>query len=274
MWRQVVRRSVAPWRGVWRLWRVQRWPTRALGPRYRRSRQRIEIDITWACNLRCFNCNRSCEQAPTGEQMSLEQIQRFVQESVAAGQRWERIRVLGGEPTLHPKFHEIIEELLAYRGRHSPDTVIEVVSNGHGDKVRAALAKLPSGVTLENTEKTTVHQAFDSFNVAPVDLPQYQSADFTNACAVTEDCGIGLTPNGYYACAVAGGIDRIVGLDLGRRRLPASDDDMLDSIDAFCRRCGSFKREHEEPVHEPVRSASWDAAYQKHRLNPPKLTRY
>ena len=53
----------------------------AIGPRYRRSRTRVELDITWACNLRCFNCNRSCEQAPTGESMTLDQIRRFVDES-------------------------------------------------------------------------------------------------------------------------------------------------------------------------------------------------
>src|SRR5262249_20587376 len=85
-------------------WRVQKPVTALLGPQYRRSRDFIEIDITYACNLNCYNCNRSCEQAPTGEHMTVEQVERFVAESVAAGKQWKRIRLLGGEPTVHKNF--------------------------------------------------------------------------------------------------------------------------------------------------------------------------
>jgi len=260
-------------RGWWRWARVDRSVTRVLGPRYQRSRHRIELDITWACNLRCFNCNRSCAQAPTGEGMTLAQVERFVEESLATGTRWSRIRVLGGEPTLHPQFHDILQALLRYRAV-LPDTVIEVATNGHGPKVAAALARIPPGVKVENTAKTSVEQPFESFNVAPVDVPLYQRADYRNGCVVTEVCGIGLGPHGYYACAVAAGIDRIHGLGLGRPSLPAPDDTMEDQLDAFCRRCGSFKRHHEEPVTGPVSSPSWDAAYDAHRRSPPSLPTY
>jgi sulfatase maturation enzyme AslB (radical SAM superfamily) len=248
-------------RGWWRLLRVQRPVTRVLGPRYQRSRDRIELDITWACNLRCFNCNRSCEQAPTGEGMSLHDVDAFVAETVAAGKRWSRIRVLGGEPTLHPDFLAILDRLRAWRAEHAPDAVIEVVSNGHGEKVLAALARIPPDVRVENTAKLGPDQPFQTFNVAPIDLPAYQNADFVNGCAVTSTCGIGRTAGGYYPCAVAGGIDRIVGLEMGRPTLPSDDDDMFDQLDAFCRRCGSFKRLVEEPVSVPVQSETWTEAY-------------
>lgn len=261
-------------RGWWRVVRVQRAVTRVLGPRYQRSRTCIEIDITWACNLRCYNCNRSCEQAPTGEGMTLDQIDRFVAESVAGGVRWERIRLLGGEPTLHPEFFSILERLRAYRDAHSPSTRIEVTSNGHGDKVQRALERIPQDVVVENTQKTSVEQPFQSFNVAPADRPAYRNADFANGCAVTEVCGVGLGPYGYYPCAVAAGIDRIVGLDMGRRALPGPEDDMVDQLDAFCRRCGSFKREPEPPVERPVSSKTWDDAYASHRTHAPSLERY
>jgi hypothetical protein len=258
-----------------RLWRYRVRPlaTRALGPRHRRSRRRIELDITWACNLRCFNCNRSCEQAPTGEGMTVAQVRRFVDESLAAGQRWERIRVLGGEPTLHPHFHEILEELLRYRAA-VPEVVIEVATHGHGERTRAALARLPDGVTVEDTKKDSAVQPFQAFNLAPIDDPAYAGADFANGCPVTEVCGVGLGPYGYYPCAVAAGIDRIFGLDLGRRRLPADDDDLVDQLRAFCRLCGHFRREVEAPVTAPVQSESWRAAYARWRSSPPSLERY
>jgi hypothetical protein len=254
-------------RGRLRRVRVGRTATSVLGPRYRRSRTRVELDITWACNLRCFNCNRSCEQAPTGESMTLDQVRRFVDESLAAGQRWERIRVLGGEPTLHPAFGEILVELLRYRDA-VPDVVIEVATHGLGDRVQAALARIPDGIVAEDTRKQGPEQPFSTFNVAPIDVPAYADADYTNGCAVTEVCGVGLTPHGYYPCAVAGGIDRIMGYDLARKRLPSPDDDQADQLAAFCRVCGHFKREHEEPVTSAVQSTTWAEAYERWRQTP------
>ena len=59
------------------LWRIKPLPTQLLGPLWRRSRDEVEVDITYACNLKCFNCNRSCQQDPTGDRMSTEQIQTF-----------------------------------------------------------------------------------------------------------------------------------------------------------------------------------------------------
>jgi len=205
--------------------------------------------------------------------MTVDQVGHFVDESLDNGVVWERIRVLGGEPTLHPRFFDILDELLRYRAA-VPDVVIEVATNGYGDRVRAVLERLPAGVVVEDTAKDTVEQPFASFNVAPVDLPAYRRADYRNGCPVTEVCGIGLGPYGYYPCAVAAGIDRIVGWDMGRGELPSPDDEMADQLEAFCSRCGSFKRLHEAPVSRPVQSASWRAAYAAHRDQPPSLTRY
>ena len=105
------------------VWRVRKPVTRVLGPQYRRSRGYIEIDITWACNLNCFNCNRSCEQAATGDHMTVAQIDRFIAESRAANYKWKRIRVLGGEPTVHKHFFEILDRLRRYRDESSPETM-------------------------------------------------------------------------------------------------------------------------------------------------------
>ena len=44
-------------KALWRRSRAQKWMTLLLGPQYSRSRNRIEIDITYRCNLRCLNCS-------------------------------------------------------------------------------------------------------------------------------------------------------------------------------------------------------------------------
>ncbi len=270
---RVSRRLVWYWRMVYRLraaWRhtrISRSVTRLLGRQYTRSRDLIEIDITYACNLHCLNCNRSVRQAREAMHMPLSMVSRFVDDSISRGQRWRRIRVLGGEPTLHPKFEAIVAELLRYR-RWNAACIVEVVTNGFGESVVAALRRLPGEVMVDNSAKASPVQVhFGPFNMAPVDDAAYRHADFSNGCAVLRDCGMGLTPMGYYPCAVAGGIDRITGDGLGRASLPDDSDDMAEVAARLCRLCGRFRDGHFVPrVLRPVLdteqvSPSWQALY-------------
>ncbi|MFI5324381.1 MAG: radical SAM protein, partial [Thermodesulfobacteriota bacterium] len=76
---------------------------------------RIEIEVMTNCTLSCFNCNRSVRQAPANEYMSLEQIEKFVTESIEQNWRWELINLIGGEPTLHPQLCEILKKIREYK---------------------------------------------------------------------------------------------------------------------------------------------------------------
>lgn len=258
-------------RAKWRHLRIGRWLTRVLGPQYRRSRDLLELDITYLCNLRCLNCNRSCTQAPEALHLAPARLRAWVDEWIARGLRWRRIRVLGGEPTLHPQFSEIIAELQRYRHWH-PDCAVELVTNGHGDRVRKALAELPRTIWVENSHKAgPVQPEFGPFNLAPCDDAAYRHADYRNGCAIMRECGMGLTPLGYYPCAVAGGIDRVVDAGWGRPHLPDPDDDMLPVVAASCALCGRFRDGHyvprnlRPPLFEARLSPSWIALYARWR---------
>ncbi|MHC4661612.1 MAG: radical SAM protein [Planctomycetota bacterium] len=246
--RKVFLRKIWYWlRGSWRDVRISRSVTSLLGPQYVRSRDYIEIDITYDCNLQCVNCNRSVRQAPDPLHIGLENIRAFVEESISRRKRWKRIRVLGGEPTLHPQFFEIINELSRYR-KWYPPCVIEVLTNGFGETVQAQLKRLPAFVWIVNSSKTGDFQPkFRPFNLAPIDDPKYKNADYSNGCSIMIDCGMGLTPLGYYPCAVAGGIDRIIGGKLGYNSIPTDDDDMLGPASQLCKLCGRFLDGHLVP---------------------------
>jgi hypothetical protein len=255
--------------------RINRVATKLFGPQYQRSLRKIEIDITYACNMSCFNCNRSIQQAPTGEHMSMQQIEMFIHESKEKRIKWERIRLLGGEPTLHRHFFEILDLLRAYKREFSPDTRIEVTTNGHGKKVQQIIKQIPADIHINNTSKQSdIQPEFVTFNVAPLDQDKYRSADFRNGCWIVDECGFGLSPSGYYPCAVAGSIDRIFGWNLGRQSLPNDTDKMEDLLEQFCRHCGHFKRHLEEPVFGPVMSTTWRDAYERYRRSKPKLSKY
>lgn len=234
-------------KGKYRQFRITPAATSMLGLHYRRSRNRIEIDITYLCNLRCQNCNRSISQAPEKLHISLDTIKQFVAESIERKKHWKVIRVLGGEPTLHPEFKQVIAELLKYRA-WEPTCSIIVVSNGNSRTVNSALEKLPAEIKVENSAKTgNIQPAFGPFNDAPIDDPAFKHAEYRNGCEIMETCGMGLTPLGYYPCAIAGGIDRIAGKKLGYSTLPSDEDDMTELCQEMCRLCGHFKEGHGMP---------------------------
>ena len=247
---------------VYEFWRVSQGVTRVLGPRFSRSRTLLEIDITYACSLRCEGCNRSIDKAPTNESINLEQINQFIEESVHGGHRWEGIRLLGGEPTLHPDFFAILDAIREYRTTHRPKLRIIVVSNGYNERTRSILEKIPGDVCVENTSKISgVQIDFAPFNNAPRDYAEHVRSDFRNGCWITQGLGMGLTPHGYYHCAIAGGIDRIFNFNLGRQSIPPSGDPLHEQFEALCALCGHFC------IHAPTAtpkdgiSTSWHKAY-------------
>lgn len=247
--------------------RIQKPITRLLGPKYTRSRRSIQIDITYQCNLKCINCNRSCKQAPSNEQISLKQIQKFVDESIHNNIKWGRVSILGGEPTLHPDIFEILDLLLKYKNTYSPDTTIEIFSNGTGETVNNVLSKISKEieVTVTHSQKISKTSGFYPFNNAPKDSIVYKFSDYSNGCWIISNCGMGLTPRGYYPCAIAGAIDRIFGFNCGKKELPSNDESMVEQLQIFCRLCGHFK-----PIarltNKEIMSSTWKKAYKKYNL--------
>jgi len=254
----------------WLRWlRVQIPVTRLFGYQYSPARDLIEMDITYLCNLHCANCNRSSAQAPEAVHMSVRQVTEFVDDSLATGRQWRRIRILGGEPTLHPEFDLILAELLRYKAA-SPTTQLQLVTNGHGARVNQALRRLPPEIDVDNSAKQgTIQPEFGPFNLAPGDRFKYRFAEFRNGCAIMADCGMALTPLGYYPCALAGGIDRVRRVSRGRSRLPEASDDMRELLAPACSLCGRFEDGHfvppklRPPLLEQVTSPSWVRIYQE-----------
>jgi hypothetical protein len=243
--------------------RAQKAATRLLGPQFTRSHRLVEIDITYRCNLKCNNCNRSCTQAPSKTDMPIETIESFLNQSLRRGIKWHRIRILGGEPTLHPQLISILRMILAYKSKHNPGVRIVLCTNGAGKQVGKVLARLPEGVVTKSTAKGKRQRLFCPFNLAPADSIKYRFADFAAGCRILSDCGLGLTPSGYFACAVAGGIDRVFGMTLGRKYLPSADDEMRDQMNVFCRLCGHFG--FQWPTRRQKISPSWKIAYHNFR---------
>jgi hypothetical protein len=254
--------------------RVQKPVTALFGPMYHRSYNLIELDLTYACNLKCISCNRSCGLAPSDDRLNLEQIQRFIRESISMNVSWKRIRLLGGEPTMHPDLPEIVAELDTYARRHCPDAVIELVTNGFGSNVEEILGKIGKDVRVVNTMKTSKTNMFLAFNVAPMDLPLYHLADFSSGCWVPEYCGINLSPYGYYCCGAGAGIDRVFGFNIGKKSLPDQTSSLRDQMKVLCGYCMHFKATKRGKTSREQTSPSWRTALEKYRTRRPNVDFY
>jgi hypothetical protein len=258
----------------WILLRYRRSCRKRLFGRHRLNHKVIALDITYGCNLKCFNCNRSCRQAPSDETMAVQQVEKFIAETVAQNRTWKEIKLEGGEPTLHPDFFEVIELMREFKASRAPGTIISLSTNGYGEEVRSVLAQLPKEIVVYNSGKDSpVRDEFYAFNVAPADLAGYQNSDFTQACDIPYYFGIGLSPYGYYPCTVSAGIDRVFGMDIGKKRLPGKDDPMTEQLQTFCRLCG-----HCIPFNlaggKELISPTWVSAYNAYQIEAPRLTLY
>lgn len=239
--------------------RSQSLMVRIFGRQFSSSRKNAEIDITYKCNLKCINCNRSCTQAPGNTEMPVSVIESFIQQSIDQQIQWKRIRILGGEPTLHSRIFDIIDMLSDYQSGYNPEVRLVLGTNYFGNKVHEVLKKLPDNIIIKSTLKTSRVNLFKPFNVAPADTRYNRFSDYSTGCRIIEDCGLGLTPSGYYMCAVAGGIDRIFQYHLGRDELPEKSDPLTDQMSAFCRLCGHFG--FCWPVKKEIISPTWQTAY-------------
>lgn len=241
--------------------------------------KKIELDITYDCNLKCLNCNRSCTQAPTKEQMTFDQIKEFIRESIELNKKWELINILGGEPTLHKDFLNIVNFILnSYIQEYSKETILQVTSNGFSNQTKRILNELPIHQNLiidtASFKESREVLYFSAFNNAPIDNPEFQNEDFSKGCWVTSYCGISLNMYGYYVCSVSGGIDRVFNFKKGIKSLKNVDESIKNQLDTFCRYCGNYSdyavnkgdfipRNEKAPLKKEIISDSWLNVYKK-----------
>lgn len=84
----------------------------------------IEINAAWHCNIRCRWCSHSSPGMPT--RYASATVAASALEALSEFMRVDHVRVLGGEPLLHP---ELVDLIRAVRGTGISER-IRVISNG------------------------------------------------------------------------------------------------------------------------------------------------
>jgi hypothetical protein len=241
---------------------------------------RLEMDITYACGFGCLNCNRMTVLAPgtRDTNVTVAQIERLIAESVELAWPWQIWGLIGGEPTVHPDFLEMLGTIVEYRRLHNPALLIRVSTHGAGERTARILAEVSARypfVHIRNSRKTTpLQNDFDQINVAPRDRDDLMLGGHQfSGCAIPAECGIGFNYAGFYCCAIAGAIDRICGLERAIHSLhDLTLDELVAHYPAFCSMCGHYRPTAARGAH-PV-SPSWKVAFAEYEKRRPVLERY
>lgn len=209
-----------------------------------RMLDRIVIDLTYECTLRCLNCNRFCGLFPRKHEIEIERIRRFVDQSLKMGKKWHHIYIAGGEPSLHPRLEEVFDEVDRYvefhKKKFGTSLVLKFFTNYHSERAREVADRIPDYIVVSSRKKDS-NSFFKPICVAPVDLDFYDD-DNLRPCQELYQCGMALNYRGFYPCAEAAAMDDV----FLRRNLGIGDlaevnmENMAGILHQTCRFCGHY----------------------------------
>lgn len=199
----------------------------------------ITIEITNACHLSCANCTRHVGHHRNPFFMDVDYFRKAV-ESVLDSPC--RVGVMGGEPTMHPRFLEILEVLR------------ELVP----DKMRRDFWS--SGFRFDK-HKDAIYETFDRSRITYNDHIAYGGrhtplliaiddvvhdeelkAQLIENCSFQSHWSGSITPKGGYFCEIAASLDWLMGGDNGydisdKRWWDRTPEQFKDQVDALCHMC-------------------------------------
>jgi len=186
----------------------------------------LELNITLKCNLACSNCNRYCHIfRDRTEHMSIEQIKKFIAQAKAGG-GVNKLKVLGGEPLLHPEFTEIYFLLC----EAAKDKVINSIKIETNKTIPIPKVEPYNFVSWKGrVQSKKKHQPI---LWSPKDLGVIKGAQ--PGCPQVRKCGYSLDKYGYLPCSCAIMICRMFGMtDLYKYEFP----NQIWGLDRLCPHC-------------------------------------
>jgi hypothetical protein len=165
--------------------------------------------------------------------MSLEHVRRLVDESIQLNYQWEKIGILGGEPTLHPELEEIILILQTYTQKF-PKADLFLATNYHGGAVRHKVKALQKKIRVVKSRKNNNPWWFNNINLTQID-----HSDIIHNCNIASGTGLGYTNRGYFPCGAGAAIARVLGMDIGLKSLAeVNQTSIREMLKKLCPYCG------------------------------------
>lgn len=197
---------------------------------------KAELHITYRCNLSCVNCNRFSQiENEHSPDMTIDDVKDFFRQCIEL--EWKpSILIIGGEPTMHPNFEEIIKMSREFVG----DGLVQVWTNGRDREMVEHIRKNYNASVPEETfkAKSRIDFPWDDYYISPADYGIERQKCWQHG---SEICGISVDSQGYMPCAVGGMIDGILKLGLRTKRLADLFDNEINAeiTKKMCHHCGA-----------------------------------
>ena len=205
----------------------------------------IQIEITNYCHSSCSNCTRLIGHYRKDQQyfMSLDTFKACV-DSMAGFP--EIVGIMGGEPTMHPLFPEMMEY---YRAKVQPrKRGLWTSAPPSYFKHKAIIDETFPRWQLINerapNSKPSLHQPI---LVAISDMVQDEEvrAKLIDQCWVQNMWSASVTPKGAFFCEVAAALDRLYDgpggwpIEQGWWERTPEDQEFIEQVDMWCHQCGA-----------------------------------
>ena len=193
----------------------------------------IDIDVTYICNLACANCNRAShiKTLSKGTNKDIAFFEDFINKYKKYGKALI-VKLVGGEPTLHPKLRDIMAML-------NEHFTVWVLTNG------IKPYEFPDYVYVENSAKIKdVNPEFHATYMAPIDDELFNditNEQYSKGCDMLQ-CGYGYSEDGLHPCSIGMALNRILKLKTGYANKQECDKNKADYLAATCKMCGLFKK--------------------------------
>ena len=185
---------------------------------------RYGIAVTYRCNLACKRCNRFLDLSPwSNSDVTVEDVKLAGKLVLQRDEEISRVRLTGGEPTLHPQLREICEVV---KDEWKPTYISVVLTNG--SRPRPSLDGTFTRYSWPMEDKESIHR---SHMVSPADLGLEPHLGFGKPCDIQKGCGRLFDAFGFSFCVLAGGYGRILGVD------PYQDKPVIDGQREICQHC-------------------------------------
>jgi hypothetical protein len=146
------------------------------------------------------------------------------------------VLLIGGEPTMHPDFDEIVALSRAFAG----NDLVQVWSNGRDRSVVDSIRKRYAASVPEESfkDKSRIDFPWDDYFVSPADYGIERHKCWQHG---SEICGISVDSQGYMPCAVGGMIDGMLKLGIRTKRLSDLFDENINAVltKEMCKHCGA-----------------------------------
>jgi len=206
----------------------------------------IQIDVTNICDRTCSNCTRLCGHYRP-DKLYFMDIDYYEKAITTLDAYQGIIGMIGGEPTLHPRFPELCEIL---RARVKQKERRGLWSNV-GPKYHQYKELIEDTFGFQNLNDHVSNDIIHTpILVASQDLirdgylSEQQWRDYTDSCWVQNTWSATITPSGAYFCEVAGMLDYLFEGNVGWDIFETQDwwkktvSEYEDQIGWACKKCG------------------------------------